>query len=234
MKFTTTAAVASLAAVSAALPTDKIDYTPKGGWGSIDWTKIAYPEGTGANLPKYPPGTGENLPSYPPATGGSNAPPVSMPTIGSPFVFTSYYEVKATPDQVVNGTTPTGGLAGASGLYRLAFNSAENVVCYNITLYNFSGDFSSPALTATHIHEAARGASGPPRIAFPNPVDIGGGMRRSIGCAQGPFRTGINGTDGQDSGNGFTVSRIEANPGAFFADVHSSLAVPGAVRGQLA
>ncbi|KAF2227294.1 hypothetical protein BDZ85DRAFT_189480, partial [Elsinoe ampelina] len=159
----------------------------------------------------------------------------AAPAVGSPFTFTSYYEVKATPEQVVNGTTPTGGLAGASGLYKLAFNSAENVVCYNITLYNFNDNYVSPAVTATHIHEAARAASGPPRIAFPNPTDIGGGLRRSIGCIQGPFRTGINDTvTGLDTGNGFTVSKIEANPAGFFADVHSSRAVPGAVRGQLA
>ncbi|PSK33571.1 hypothetical protein B9Z65_7458 [Elsinoe australis] len=237
MKFLATTAVASLAAVAAAIPAD-IDYTPKGGWGSIDWTKVAYPKGTGENLPKYPPGTGENLPYYPP-TGGAAAPvapvPVGNPvSVGSPFTFTSYYEVKATPEQVVNGTTPTGGLKGASGLYKLAFNSAENVVCYNISLYNFQGDYVSPASTATHIHEAARGASGPPRIAFPNPVDLGNGVRRSIGCIQGPFRTGLPGTDGQDSGTGFQVSSIEKNPAGFFADVHSTAAVPGAVRGQLA
>ncbi|KAF4550002.1 Hypothetical protein D9617_19g103070 [Elsinoe fawcettii] len=245
MKFTA-AIIASLAAIAAALPTGEIDYTPKGGWGSvdyskvdwskvdwnkIDWTKVVYPPGTGANLPSYPPGTGANLPSYPPGTGASAA---GKPSAGSPFTFTSYYEVKATPDQVVNGTTPTGGLVGASGLYKLAFNSAENVVCYNITLYNFNDNYVSPAVTATHIHEAARGQSGPPRIAFPNPSDIGGGLRRSIGCIQGPFRTGINGTDGQDTGNGFTVAKIEGNPAGFFADVHSSRAVPGAVRGQLA
>ena len=33
---------------------------------------------------------------------------------------------------------------------------------------------------------------------------------------------------------GFKVAQIEDNPSAFMADVHSSLAVPGAVRGQLA
>lgn len=38
--------------------------------------------------------------------------------------------------------------------------------------------------------------------------------------------------NGQDTGTGFKVSQIEENPSGFFADVHSSLAVPGAVRGQ--
>lgn len=70
-------------------------------------------------------------------------------------------------------------------------------------------------------------------IAFPNPIDIGNDFRRSLGCVKGPFRTGINGTNGQDTGTNFTVQQIEDNPEGFFTDVHSSLAVPGAVRGQL-
>ena len=151
----------------------------------------------------------------------------------SPFHFTSTYTVQAEPGQVVNGTTPTGGLAGASGIYAFGINSVENTICYNITLYNFRGNFQSPALTATHIHEAAKGASGPPRIAFPNPVGDDK-VRRSIGCVTGPFATGVKATDGSDTGAAFHVSQIEKNPAAFFADAHSSLAVPGAVRGQLA
>lgn len=223
-------AITAIAAVAIALPTD---FTPQGkprdslinkadmsgGWESvdyshvdyskIDWNKIDYSkiDWTKIDYDKV--------------------------SLQSPFHFTSYFEVNATPDQVVNGTTPTGGLAGASGLYKLGLNAEEDTICYNITLFAFQGDYSSPALTATHIHQASRGQSGPPRIAFPNPVDIGGGVRRSIGCMTGPFRTGVL-ANGQDSGEGFTIGAIEANPSSFFADVHSSKAVPGAVRGQLA
>jgi hypothetical protein len=142
----------------------------------------------------------------------------------------------ATPEQVVNGTEPTGGLAGASGTFNFGLNSATDTICYNITLNNFQGDFSSPATTATHIHEAAVGQSGPPRIAFPNPVPVGdpaAGVSNSVGCIKGPFTTGVV-MEGADTGAGFTVAQIEANPAAFFADTHSSLALPGAVRGQLA
>lgn len=55
--------LALFAATTIALPSH-IDYTPPGGWESVD-----YPEGTGANLDSYPDGTGENLPYYPPGTG---------------------------------------------------------------------------------------------------------------------------------------------------------------------
>jgi hypothetical protein len=151
------------------------------------------------------------------------------------FTFTSMQAIHAVPEEVINGTEATGGLAGASGTFNFGINSAMNMICYNITLHNFQGDFSSPATTATHIHEAARGASGPPRISFPNPdpVDAQGVVRNSAGCLKGPFVTGVM-VDGKDSGEGFHVSMIEANPTAFMADTHSSLALPGAVRGQLA
>ncbi|KAH4961341.1 hypothetical protein HBI24_073840 [Parastagonospora nodorum] len=151
------------------------------------------------------------------------------------FAFTSMQHINAVPEEVVNGTEATGGLAGASGTFIFGLNSAANMICYNITLHNFQGEFSSPATTATHIHEAAKGASGPPRISFPNPEPVGADavVRNSAGCLKGPFVTGVM-VDGKDSGEGFHVSMIEANPTAFMADTHSSLALPGAVRGQLA
>ena len=37
--------------------------------------------------------------------------------------------------------------------------------------------------------------NGPPRIAFPNPVDTGNGQLKSSGCLQGPFTTGLTGTE---------------------------------------
>merc|ERR1711991_914925 len=87
----------------------------------------------------------------------------------SPFVFTSTYEVIAVPEQVVDANnTFTGGLKGARGLYKFGINSKENVICYNITITGFQGEYQSPAISATHVHEAVKGRSGPPRIAFPN------------------------------------------------------------------
>lgn len=129
-------------------------------------------------------------------------------------------------------------LQGAIGYYNFGLNSELDVICYNIKLVGFRGEYQSPAKTATHIHEAAKGKSGPPRLAFPNPQPIPGkdqNVRYSVGCLNGPFTTGVkNATTGIDTGDGFTIAKLEANPANFFADVHSSLAVPGAVRGQLA
>ncbi|TQS32454.1 hypothetical protein Golomagni_07227 [Golovinomyces magnicellulatus] len=151
-----------------------------------------------------------------------------------PFSFTSTYNVITRPEEVVDAQNQkTGGLEGASGHFNFGINSHENVICYNITINGFRGEYQSPAKTATHIHQGAVGKSGPPRIAFPNPEDIGNGVRRSIGCIRGPFTTGVI-ADGKDTGEGFQLSQIEQNPSNFFTDVHSSLAVPGAIRGQLA
>ena len=151
------------------------------------------------------------------------------------FDFTSMFFVNAIPEDVVNGTEPTGGIAGASGTFNFGINSKLNMICYDITLHNFQGEFSSPATTATHIHEAKKGASGPPRISFPNPEVFGDDptVMNSAGCLKGPFVTGVM-VDGKDSGEGFHVSMIEADPAAFMSDTHSSLALAGAVRGQLA
>jgi hypothetical protein len=49
----------------------------------------------------------------------------------------------------------------------------------------------------------------------------------------GPFLTGIL-SNGVDTGTGFTVKQIEANPAGFFTDSHTAKYVPGVVRGQLA
>ena len=159
------------------------------------------------------------------------------PSSGSPFHFTSTFNVVATPDQVVNGTTSTPGEPGAVGYFNFGLNSDLNVICYNITLEGVTGDYQSPALTATHIHEAVKGASGPPRMAFPNPMPISEDpnvVRTSVGCLTGPFVTGLtNSETGLDQGAGFEVKEIEDNPAGFMTDSHTTKYVPGVVRGQI-
>lgn len=81
------------------------------------------------------------------------------------FYFDAYVKAKATPDQVIaNNGTPVFGQSGASGIFKYGLNIPENTICYNITLNGVTGNYSSPAVTATHIHEAAKGRPGPPRI----------------------------------------------------------------------
>ncbi|KAI4844624.1 hypothetical protein E4T44_06086 [Aureobasidium sp. EXF-8845] len=149
-------------------------------------------EGTGSEFHEYPEGTGEDLHecTAPPGgwisvdySKGSAAAPAKYPeAVSSPSKPTSYYGVKATSDQVVNGTTPTGDLADASSLFKIDVHSQLNLICYDSEIYKFRGEYQSPAATATHIHEAAKGVSGSPKIAFPDPVDVGNGVRRSICC----------------------------------------------------
>ncbi len=155
--------------------------------------------------------------------------------VAEPDSFTSAFTAMATPDQVVNGEgVATPGEPGAMGTFTLRINSDLDIVCYDIALEGVTGDYMSAAKTATHLHEASAGAAGPPRLAFPNPTPIGDGPRSSSGCMQGPFTTGLTpaGADA-DSGTGFTLDRIEANPAGFAADTHTADFVAGTVRGQL-
>ncbi|GAB3548766.1 hypothetical protein GCM10027404_13220 [Arthrobacter tumbae] len=160
------------------------------------------------------------------------APASAETTVERPDTFTSYHTVYATPDQVVGQDgNPAPGEPGATGGFDFMINSDLEIICYDITLNGVTPPYQSAAKTATHIHETVAGENGPPRLAFPNPE--GDGVLTSSGCIQGPFTTGIEGDDGADTGEGFSLKEIEANPAGFSADTHTSAYVPGAVRGQL-
>ncbi|WP_072313907.1 CHRD domain-containing protein [Agrococcus sp. Marseille-P2731] len=162
------------------------------------------------------------------------APAHAATEVEEPAEFTSAFTVMATPDQVINADGEVApGQEGATGTFMFRINSELDVICYDITLEGVSGDYQSPADTATHIHEAAKGEPGPPRIAFPNPEPIGEGPRTSSGCMEGPFTTGVEADNGMDTGEGFTLAQIEADPAAFTGDSHTVDFAAGVVRGQL-
>ncbi|WWC63718.1 uncharacterized protein I303_106323 [Kwoniella dejecticola CBS 10117] len=161
-------------------------------------------------------------------------------SVAEPKYFTSAFSTRAIPGDVVvtNGTASPAG-STAYGHFSFKINSDKDIICYDIMLVNVTGEYSSPAFTATHIHQPAKGSAGPPRIAFPNPEKVGfdrngAELRHSKGCLKGPFRTNItaNGADtGSDSG--FSLKDIEESPSSFFADTHTAQYTSGAVRGQL-
>jgi len=164
---------------------------------------------------------------------GAAGPASAETAVEAPATFTSAFTAMATPDQVLNADgVATPGPAGATGQFTFRVNSTLDIICYDITVSGISGEYMSPAKTATHIHAAAAGAAGPPRIAFPNPAPIGDGPRTSSGCLQGPFTTGVV-ANGADTGTGFTLAQLEADPAAFAADTHTAANPAGAVRGQL-
>jgi hypothetical protein len=153
--------------------------------------------------------------------------------VAEPDTFTSMFTSMATPEAVVDADgNPAPGEPGATGTFNLRINSDLDIICYDITLRGVTPPYQSMARTATHIHDADAGSGGPPRLAFPDPTDAGDGTLTSVGCMQGPFTTGIM-VDGIDTGQGFTLDQIEANPAGFSADTHTANFVPGAVRGQL-
>ncbi|MTD17359.1 CHRD domain-containing protein [Nakamurella sp. YIM 132087] len=155
--------------------------------------------------------------------------------VAAPATFTSAFTAMATPDMVVNAdNVPTPGTAGAMGTFNYRINSDLEIVCYDITVTGITTPYQSPARTATHIHQGNAGSAGPPRLAFPNPVEQADGSFRSEGCMQAPFTTGVkDAATGADTGDGFSLKQIEADPAAFFTDTHTAANPAGAVRGQL-
>ena len=143
-----------------------------------------------------------------------------------PFEFTSTFSAKLSPDFIINANqTSVPGLAGGYGMAKFGINAVDDLICFHIEAY-ISGNYSSPARTATHIvshtlsaqpppplsadqlpssfqHEAPFGRSGPPRLAFPNPTGDSPinefGRRVSAGCMMGPFTTGIVANGGAQS-----------------------------------
>lgn len=155
--------------------------------------------------------------------------------VDEPDSFTSMFTATTTPGAVVNADGESvPGPDGASGTWNFRINSDEEIICYDITVRGIEADYegASGARTATHIHEGASGVSGPPRVVFPNPQPAEGDTLRSEGCLQGPFTTGAA-PNGTDTGEGFSLARIEADPAGFYADIHTADFVPGAMRGQL-
>lgn len=164
----------------------------------------------------------------------SAAPAQANTEVDRPDAFTSAFSVMAVPGEVIDSDGEVSpGEEGATGDFMFWINSETEVICYEITLNGVTGEYDSPAVTATHIHEAGAGESGPPRIAFADPQPVGDGPRYSEGCIQGPFTTGVEDDDGVDRGEGFTLAQIEADPAAFTADTHTEELTAGTVRGQL-
>lgn len=154
--------------------------------------------------------------------------------VSEPDTFTSMYTVEATPDMVVDDEgEPSPGEEGAWGTFDFRINTDDEVICYDIEFTGVTPPYESPAKTATHIHQAAEGEFGPPRLAFPDPEEDDDGVLRSSGCMQGPFTTGVEDDEGDDTGESFTLSQIEEDPESFYADTHTEDFPDGTVRGQL-
>lgn len=161
-------------------------------------------------------------------------------SVSEPKYFTSAVSTRAVNTTIItNAGDSVPGQAGAYGHFSFRINSDKEIICYDLRTVGVTGEYMSPAFTATHIHEAQAGAAGPPRIAFPNPTFVrkdvtGAEIRESKGCLQGPFRTNVT-VGGVDSGSasGFTLLEIENDPSSFFSDTHTREFVAGAIRGQL-
>ena len=103
---------------------------------------------------------------------------------------------------------PGPGDMDGSGTAEITIVDATDNVCYDVNVRNIG-----PA-TAAHIHRGMRGEAGPPVVTLEAPTDGG-----AEGCVSAP---------------GALADEIEANPAAFYVNVHNAEFPNGAVRGQLA
>ena len=96
----------------------------------------------------------------------------------------------------------------ATGTATFRFRAGQAQVCYQLAASNL------PAAVAAHIHSGAAGTSGPVVIPLQTPNASGA----SSGCA---------------STTRALVASILANPGSYYANVHTNEFPAGAIRGQL-
>lgn len=152
--------------------------------------------------------------------------------VAEPDRFTSAYTVDATPGAVYDADgEKVPGEPGASGTATLRVNSELDVICWDVTVRGVEGPLEGD-LTGMRIREAPAGFDGPSRLAVPDP-EGDTAERTGSGCAQGPFVSGVEGADGEDTGTGFTLADLEANPAAYSWDVRTADFPQGAIRGQL-
>lgn len=152
-----------------------------------------------------PAGGDETTTTVPTAvTAGDTAPAPTEATAPAPaVVFTA----------VLNGSeeVPGPGLADGRGGAELTFGGGQ--VCYVLNVA--MGD----APTATHIHQAAKGAAGDVVVDLKPAFQLGEATHDATGCAK-PDQA--------------VLDSIVANPAGFYVNVHSAEFPGGAVRGQLA
>lgn len=103
---------------------------------------------------------------------------------------------------------PGPGDTDGSGTAEITIVDGTDNVCYDLNVRNIA-----PA-TAAHIHRGMKGEAGPPVVTLEAPTDGG-----AEGCVSTP---------------GALADEIEANPVAFYVNVHNAEFPNGAVRGQLA
>lgn len=103
---------------------------------------------------------------------------------------------------------PGPGDVDGSGTAEITIVDATDNVCFDLRVRNIA-----PA-TAAHLHRGRRGEAGPPVVTLQAPSD-----GSAKGCVNVP---------------GALADEIEANPVAFYVNIHNAEFPDGAIRGQLA
>jgi hypothetical protein len=120
----------------------------------------------------------------------------------------SHFSIQLTGQEVPGGGDPDG-----QGSATLDFNQQKDEVCFTINWTRLTG-----AVTALHLHAAARGSEGPHWIDFFNNQSFPGAQSTASGCVATP-RDKIN--------------AVINHPADYYLNVHSTTFEKGAIRGQL-
>jgi CHRD domain len=102
---------------------------------------------------------------------------------------------------------PNKGPEGASGTAKVDINTDTNQVCYELA----PTGLSEPP-TAGHIHQGAKGASGPVFIDFAVPTN---GLKNCV------------------TSDATKVAAVTADPAGYYVNIHTASYAAGAMRGQL-
>jgi hypothetical protein len=102
---------------------------------------------------------------------------------------------------------PNKGPEGASGTAKVDINTDTNQVCYELTP---TGLTEQP--TNAHIHQGAKGASGPVFIDFAFPTN---GLKNCV------------------TSDATKVAAVIADPAGYYVNIHTASYAAGAMRGQL-
>jgi hypothetical protein len=101
-----------------------------------------------------------------------------------------------------------------TGTADLRLNSGEEQVCFELTWQNLDG-----IVQRAHIHEAPAGVNGPIVVSL----------------FEGESFSGTGNASGCDLGDATRaeIKRIFKNPAGFYVNIHDSVRLGGAIRGQL-
>jgi hypothetical protein len=126
-----------------------------------------------------------------------------------------YFALQLTGQEVPGGGDPAGQASA-----RVDLDPEHELACFVVSWHNLDG-----AVTAFHVHAAARGRVGPLWIDFFDGKHFSGADNRISGCVRVSASHGMSPRD--------KIQALIHDPCGFYLNIHSTEFPRGAIRGQL-